>query len=228
MSTAAQTKANRQNAKHSTGPVTEQGKSASSLNHLDHGFCGSFRILKHEDAQAYDTLLLNLREEHRPTTATDSILLERLARHHWLSLRAQFLQSSLFFERHLTADEQKYLDLYLRYQSTNDRAFFRCLKELASLRAEKHNQRIGFEREKRIAAEEIRNQESHDVRTRIANARATDLEIEVSIKERAESGVPTVTNESIPSPKSLLARSLRVKAEKKTSKQSLVKTSNAA
>ncbi len=214
MSTAAQLKANRKNAKHSTGPVTEGGKSASSLNNLNHGFCGVFRILKHEDAPAFDALLTALREEHLPITATESILVERIARHHWLSLRAQFLQSSLFFERHLTADEQKYLDLYLRYQSTNDRAFFRCLKELANLRAEKHKQEIGFEREKRSASAEIRNQESHNARTRIANARARDLEINLIIKER--------------SLQSLLAQSLRLRSKNKTPTPTLVKTSNAA
>ena len=41
MSTKAQTTANIANAQHSTGPKTESGKAASSLNHLSHGLTGA-------------------------------------------------------------------------------------------------------------------------------------------------------------------------------------------
>jgi len=37
MPTEAQITANRENAEHSTGPKTEEGKAASSHNHSSHG-----------------------------------------------------------------------------------------------------------------------------------------------------------------------------------------------
>ena len=39
MSTAAQQRANKENAKHSTGPRTAEGKQRSSQNALKHGLC---------------------------------------------------------------------------------------------------------------------------------------------------------------------------------------------
>ncbi len=199
MPTPAQLEANRENAIHSTGPITGEGKAASSLNHLQHGLSGGvFRILAHENPEAYTSLLTGFREDHQSTASTtENVLIERMAQHQWLSQRAQFLQSSLFFERHLTGDEQKYLALYLRYQSTHDRAFFKCLDELAKLKSERRKQEIGFEREKRSAAEEVRKQESHQVRTRTAIARVKDLEIDPAIKATPENSPKTMTAPSV-------------------------------
>ncbi len=187
VSTPAQLEANRENATHSTGPITGEGKAASSLNHLQHGLSGGvFRILPHENSETYASLLTGFREDHQFTASTtENVLIERMAQHQWLSQRAQFLQSSLFFERHLTSDEQKFLALYFRYQSTHDRAFFKCLHELARLKSERRQQEIGFKREKRSAAEEVRKQESHQVRTRTAIARARNLEVDAALNQRA-------------------------------------------
>ncbi len=192
MSTPAQKDANRENASRSTGPLTAEGKSASSLNHLQHGLSGGvFRILPDESADAYQTLLAGLREEHQATTPTENILIESMARHHWLSRRAQSSQSNYFLNRDLTTGELKNLALYLRYQTTHERAFFKCLNELAKLRSEKRKHEIGFEREKRQEAETIRRQEAHEARTRIAIVRAKDLECNYSMREAREARLPT-------------------------------------
>ena len=178
MSTTAQQDANRENAQHSTGPITPEGKTASSLNHLHHGLSGGFfRILPDESSDHYQTLLTGLREEHHATTPTENILVEGIAQHHWLSRRAQALQSNYFLDRDLTADEQKNLTLYLRYQTTHERAFFKCLNELAKLRSETRKQQIGFEREKRC-------QDAHQARNRIVAVRARVAELDLAFRER--------------------------------------------
>ena len=42
-------------------------------------------------------------------------------------------------------EQEKQLALYLRYQTTHDRAFERCVKELRTLRKEREKVKIGFE-----------------------------------------------------------------------------------
>jgi hypothetical protein len=88
MSTAAQIVANQENATHSTGPITEEGKAASSQNHFKHGFCAHFRVLEYESTEAYSDLITALQGEHQPATPTENILVDRMAQHHWLSQRA--------------------------------------------------------------------------------------------------------------------------------------------
>ena len=46
--------------------------------------------------------------------------------------------------------------LYLRYQTTHERAFYKALTELQKLRAERKKEQIGFESQKRALAVEIR------------------------------------------------------------------------
>ena len=60
-------------------------------------------------------------------------------------------------------DERK-LALYLRYQTTHERAFHKALNDLLKLRAEKRKQEIGFERQEQARATEIRKQERHEMK----------------------------------------------------------------
>ncbi|MCU1295161.1 MAG: hypothetical protein JWP08_4011, partial [Bryobacterales bacterium] len=69
-------------------------------------------------------------------------------------------------------DQRKALSLYLRYKSTNDRAFSKCLNDLLKLRAEKRKPEIGFEREKQREAKLARKHEAHETKVHSANARA--------------------------------------------------------
>jgi len=151
MSTQAQVAANRCNAQHSTGPTTDQGKASSCLNNFRHGFCSAFVVLDFEDREAYDMLLCGLRADHQPASVTESILVEKMAQHHWLSQRAVSLQNEAL------SDPQQ-LTLFLRYQTTHSRAFHKCLNDLLKLRAEKRRVEIGFESQERKRNEESRKQ----------------------------------------------------------------------
>ena len=152
MSTTAQIAANKANAQKSTGPKTKAGKAASSRNNFRHGFTGAFSVLPDEDQSNFDQLLEALRAEHQPSTPTESLLVESMAQHYWLKLRATRLQSTC-----VHSDQRQFV-LYLRYQTTNDRAFHKCLDQLLRLRAEKRRAEIGFEPQERRKAEEARKQ----------------------------------------------------------------------
>ncbi len=156
MSTAAQIAANQQNAKLSSGPKSEEGKAASCLNNFRHGFTGAFTVLPSEDQEKFDTLLHGLRVEHEPKTMTEILLVEKMAQHHWLVQRAMKLQELTMMSELPSRDQECRFSLYLRYQTTNERAFHKSLDQLLKLRAERRKAEIGFESQKQKEAAEAR------------------------------------------------------------------------
>jgi len=57
MSTTKQSEANRQNAQHSTGPRTQEGKAASRFNALKSGIDSQAQIITGEDPANLDALV---------------------------------------------------------------------------------------------------------------------------------------------------------------------------
>src|ERR1700728_4056096 len=158
MATEAQITANQANSQHSTGPKSETGKAASCKNNFKYGLTGSsFTVLEFEDQDEYDHVLCGLRFEHQPATMTESILVEEMAQSYWLRKRALYLQDQCATDEELTLEEQgRQLALFIRYQTTHDRAFHRALNDLLKLRAEKRKQEIGFESQKQKLADQSR------------------------------------------------------------------------
>ena len=179
MSTRAQISANQQNAQHSCGPKTEEGKAHSCLNNSRHGLSGDFRILPWEDREQFVALLQDLKEEHQPATTTETLLVEKMAQHQWLVQRALMLQELTFHREVPFCEQEKQLALYLRYQTTHDRAFNKSLDQLLKLRAEKRKAEIGFESQRLKEAEqtrkdsvEKRKQDMHKLDLLLAEAKA--------------------------------------------------------
>jgi hypothetical protein len=79
-----------------------------------------------------------------------------MAQHYWLSQRAMKLQHLCFKPDLPTCDQPADLALYLRYQTTHERAFHKALNDLLKLRAEKRKTNIGFESQQRKQAQETR------------------------------------------------------------------------
>jgi len=132
---------NRQNATNSTGPRTSKGKLASSRNSLKHGLASGQPIIPGEDPAAFETLLRTLTEEHQPATATEQLLIQDMARSYSLTQRAIRLQNDCF-----TAEgvKEKQLALFLRYQTTHGRAFYKALNSLIRLKKDGTRAERGF------------------------------------------------------------------------------------
>jgi hypothetical protein len=148
----AQIAANRENAAHSTGPTSEIGKAIVSQNRTVHGLNynpNTFRVLACEDQSAYDDLLHHLTTEHKPTETTETLLVTSMAQHRWLLDRANRLQESCFNQETAEIIDQKLFTLYMRYATTHERAFHKCLADLLKLRSTRQKIGIGFESEKR-------------------------------------------------------------------------------
>ncbi len=148
----AQIAANRQNATHSTGPTSDAGKAAVSQNRTVHGLNynpNTFRVLACEDQAAYDDLLQQLIAEHKPKETTETLLVTSMAQHRWLLDRANRLQETCFNQENGEITDQKLFTLYLRYATTHERAFHKCLTDLLKLRSTRQKIEFGFESEKR-------------------------------------------------------------------------------
>lgn len=167
MSSPAQIHANQANAQKSCGPKTKTGKQTSSRNHTTHGLCphhnAMFYLLEDEDQEKYYALHARLKEEHQPQTETECIFVRRMAQHEWLRARALRLQQTCLLEdEHVLATEQ--FGLYMRYQTTHERAFYKALSELQKLRSERRKEQIGFESQKRQEVVEQRAAEAHNLK----------------------------------------------------------------
>ena len=147
--------ANRANAQLSTGPRTGEGKAISSLNNFRHGFNGVFCVLPSENSREFIRLVDDLHAEHNPGSPTERLLVMDMARHYWLLQRALRLQDECFTRGLNDVAFEKQLAIYMRYQTTNQRAFHRCLNELQKLRKQRPASQVGFESQKPEQAQEV-------------------------------------------------------------------------
>ncbi len=162
--------ANRANAQHSTGPATEEGKAASSKNALKLGFNGAFALLSHESEKKFEKLCESLRAEHQPATATERILVDNMAKHHWLVERAEFYQAVCFDAGPGKVADRR-LSLMMRYQTSNERAFYRCLHELQKLKKEREAREVGFVSQSAKVGAIMRKVESDELKLKLLRAK---------------------------------------------------------
>lgn len=83
MTTASRLAANRLNAARSTGPRTAAGKRRASQNARTHGLTTTSPVVPGEDAAAWETFRQAVLADHRPRTALEAELVDRLAALQW-------------------------------------------------------------------------------------------------------------------------------------------------
>jgi hypothetical protein len=86
---------NRRNSRHSTGPITFEGKRRSSLNALRHGLTGQTIVMPAEDLEAYQAHVRAFMSEHQPQGATEIQLVQSLADAAWRLNRVAVLETNL-------------------------------------------------------------------------------------------------------------------------------------
>jgi hypothetical protein len=117
-----------------TGPRTAEGKATSSANSLKHGLASGRVIIPGEDPAGFEVLLADLVAEHAPENETEALMVQQMAQSWWLMQRAIRLQNQAFTETRV--DTQK-LALFLRYQTTHERAFYRAFNALIKLQKQR-------------------------------------------------------------------------------------------
>jgi hypothetical protein len=132
-----------------TGPRTPEGKAISSANSLKHGLACGRLIIPGEDRDDFEALLNDLVAEHAPATPTEEMLVQQMAQSWWLMHRALRIQNQAFME---TWCDMKKLALFLRYQTTYERAFYRALNSLKKLQKDRLAAARDFVSQKRPTA----------------------------------------------------------------------------
>ncbi|HEY6347109.1 MAG TPA: hypothetical protein VIY49_36930 [Bryobacteraceae bacterium] len=87
---------NRQNAAHSRGPVTQEGKRRVSLNALRHGLTGHTVVLPSEDLAAYQKHCGQFHTELKPQGLLESRCVQTIADTYWRLDRIRAMENSLF------------------------------------------------------------------------------------------------------------------------------------
>jgi len=159
MPSDARSKAARENGAKSRGPVTPEGRRASSQNATRHGLAARTPVLDTESKKKFLAHLAEFDAEHQPRTPTERELVHRMAFASWRLHRAYALEAaSLNLKMNLDeadlndryagldpidhlvlavrrlADDSRSLDLLGRYEIRDRRDFDQALKTLRSLR----------------------------------------------------------------------------------------------
>ena len=87
---------NRQNAAHSTGPITQAGRRRVSLNALRHGLTGHTVVLPSEDLAAYQKHCGEFHTELKPQGLLESKCVQTIADTYWRLDRIRAMENSLF------------------------------------------------------------------------------------------------------------------------------------
>src|SRR4051812_34484198 len=96
MASTAQVLANRDNARHSTGPRTPEGKARCSQNASKHGLTSKYLVVRPDEQEEFDALSSGLLEELAPHGTTESIVFADLLHAAWNMQRFRRLEAELF------------------------------------------------------------------------------------------------------------------------------------
>src|SRR5437016_96025 len=155
MSTERQIEANRQNAQHSTGPSTPEGRAAVRLNGLKHGLCAETIVVPGEDPAEFESMLDAYRAEYQPATPSAEFLVRQVAMADWRLLRLHRIETSFHTIRHKELELSRRLE---DIQCDNDgRLAFIDWMDAGpkSLLANLHRYEIRLERSAKNARQEL-------------------------------------------------------------------------
>ena len=96
MHSSARAAINRENAAHSTGPATPDGKRRASLNALRHGLTGQTVVLPSDDLAAYQVSCAEFFTEFKPEGLLERRLVQTIADTYWRLDRIRTMENNLF------------------------------------------------------------------------------------------------------------------------------------
>ena len=152
--TRAQRRAAIQNAQHSTGPRTPEGKAASSRNAVKHNLSGTtFVLLPGENSAAFDALVHDYTVEWNPRTPHETFLVTQMVQARWRLNRIARMEAEVYnaiFTMPFAEGQSDegaiviahplmndgMLDKLHRYAKDAERSYNRAVKELRAYRAE--------------------------------------------------------------------------------------------
>lgn len=94
MATQAQVRANKQNAKKSTGPRSDYGKSVAAQNALKHGILSQQLVIGNESQEHFELFLNDILQEFSPRDQVERELVERIGYSMWKQRRVRMADSA--------------------------------------------------------------------------------------------------------------------------------------
>lgn len=136
--TALKLESNRANAKRSTGPQTETGKSVSSQNACQHNLTGGPALAAGEDPSIYEEHQNYYEKQYAPKSLPEVELVRQLADAAWRLKRAARMECEIlqtYPNPFLEPDSPMAIQLMrlTRYRSSIQRTYDRAAKELQTL-----------------------------------------------------------------------------------------------
>ncbi|MGC2825666.1 MAG: hypothetical protein WA322_15730, partial [Pseudolabrys sp.] len=166
MATDKQIIANRQNARHSTGPRTESGKRRSRRNAIRHGLTAETVIDILEDPADYRAFERAIKSDYSPQTAIEGQLVTRLASLLWRLRRAVTVESGLLsIQAGIIRDQRACAQATIELNTDRLSIFRQFLRPIDESPA--HEQQ---ETKEEIRANSIRSDKSETDHTTIARA----------------------------------------------------------
>ena len=134
MTTEAQINANRQNAKQSTGPRTEEGKARTHLNALKHGRRAKLVVLPWENQDDFDDLCDEFEDGFKPANVGEQAMVEKMVVNYWKVMHLEAGERSI----HIKVSHDKQRDAMSDLAKSHirfDNAYMRAQEALMRLQA---------------------------------------------------------------------------------------------
>jgi hypothetical protein len=96
MTSEKQIAANRENAQHSTGPSTAEGKARSAINAVKSGLTGRTILLPNEDVPVYEAHVASLTSQYAPVGYAEQTLVQSIADAEWRLQRIPSLEFGFY------------------------------------------------------------------------------------------------------------------------------------
>lgn len=147
MTTQKKIKANRDNARNSTGPLSPEGKAVVARNAYKHGLCAQESLLWYENAKQLRSLAIGLYEQLQPVGQMEEFLVDRIAAAAWRLTRVHEIEVGLLGRpdhkgQRASVGESFRIDArsdnfsrLARYETSIERSMLRSLHELERLQA---------------------------------------------------------------------------------------------
>jgi hypothetical protein len=112
------------------GPKTEEGKAVSRYNAVKHGLFAKEILMEGEDEEELLQLGKKLREQYKPKTEIEFVLVDRIVSGIWRLKRLLGLEEKEVFTRIFNFGLSHDADYYFRYEVMLERSTFKALHEL--------------------------------------------------------------------------------------------------
>jgi hypothetical protein len=140
MSTERQIESNRENAKHSTGPVSAEGKAVSSRNHTRHSLTARGLIILPAQKDDFADLEAGLRARLNPSGELQESIFARVLESNWNLYRCQFAEAQINSESGidplLDVPNAARYDRIQKYSRQYENSIYKALRVLADLQTD--------------------------------------------------------------------------------------------